>query len=170
MWPPPSAECPVPSRQDLAPLTARAPPPEGGVRAHAGAAEGSPLIPVESRTLTAAATDVGRRRSGNEDSFELWAPEPGTGLFRADLGVAQGDEQGADDDDEQHDRGRGASHAEKRVEYRDKAGDHAVQRTDRGRDGDRFDTTLDVVVRLVLVAFDGDGEVASRSPAPRGKT
>ena len=66
----------------------------GGVRASAGAAEGSLLIPVESRTLTAAATDVGRRRSGNEDSFELWAPEPGTGFTAADALVVVCDGMG----------------------------------------------------------------------------
>ena len=54
------------------------------------------VTPDSSRELhlTAAATDVGRRRSGNEDSFELWAPEPGMGLTSADALVVVCDGMG----------------------------------------------------------------------------
>jgi PPM family protein phosphatase len=40
-------------------------------------AEGMPLSPAQFRTATAAATDVGRRRTGNEDCFSLWTADGG---------------------------------------------------------------------------------------------
>lgn len=36
-----------------------------------------PLSPAQFRTATAAASDVGRRRTGNEDSFSLWTADGG---------------------------------------------------------------------------------------------
>lgn len=53
-----------------------------------------PLNSVESRTLTAAATDVGRRRSGNEDCFEVWSPEAGAEAPPADALVVVCDGMG----------------------------------------------------------------------------
>ncbi|HEX5634988.1 MAG TPA: Stp1/IreP family PP2C-type Ser/Thr phosphatase, partial [Gemmatimonadales bacterium] len=46
------------------------------------------------RTLTAAATDVGRRRSGNEDCFEIWSPESGADDTPADALVVVCDGMG----------------------------------------------------------------------------
>lgn len=40
-------------------------------------AEGIALSPAQFRTATAAATDVGRRRTGNEDCFSLWTADAG---------------------------------------------------------------------------------------------
>lgn len=45
----------------------------GGVLA--GVPKGCPLTPPQFRTSIAAATDVGRRRTGNEDSWSLWTAE-----------------------------------------------------------------------------------------------
>ena len=45
--------------------------------------KGCPLNVPNFRTTIAAATDVGRRRSGNEDSYSLWTAEPG-GTHAAD--------------------------------------------------------------------------------------
>lgn len=53
------------------------PPPSGPCRTRPPRAEGVPLSPAQFRIATAAATDVGRRRSGNEDSFSLWTAAEG---------------------------------------------------------------------------------------------
>src|SRR5512146_1263171 len=53
-------------------------PPRAGVGGVlAGVPKGCPLTPPQFRTSIAAATDVGRRRTGNEDSWSLWTAERG---------------------------------------------------------------------------------------------
>ena|SRR5438046_6863001 len=86
--PGPPLECPGEARQN-APLRVSGgparrlpprapPPPRGTAGTHSIArAEGESLSPAPFRITTAAATDVGLRRSGNEDSFSLWSDEGG---------------------------------------------------------------------------------------------
>src|SRR5437016_13022269 len=75
-----AAECAAPSSGGPARrLPPRAPPPPRGTAwSHSIArAEGESLSPAPFRITTAAATDVGLRRSGNEDSFSLWSDDGG---------------------------------------------------------------------------------------------
>lgn len=81
----------VPAATGRAPVTLANQPPPGG----APNARGSPgatarlakdisLTRPRFRVITAAATDVGRRRSGNEDSYASWAAEGDTAPHAAD--------------------------------------------------------------------------------------
>ncbi len=42
------------------------------------------MTPAQVRTATAAATDVGRKRSGNEDSYDIWVSDGSEGQHAAD--------------------------------------------------------------------------------------
>src|SRR5580765_8072941 len=72
-------------RRSEFPGDGRARPPGTGGPAAGGTArnrtvlhaEGIALSPAQFRTATAAATDVGRRRTGNEDCFSLWTADAG---------------------------------------------------------------------------------------------
>src|ERR1043166_2476994 len=78
-----AAECAAPSfggARTPPPAPHPAVPPGGTAGTHSIArAEGEALSPAPFRIITAAATDVGLRRSGNEDSFSLWSDEGGGG-------------------------------------------------------------------------------------------
>ena len=79
------------------PVSARrgAPPAvPGGPGGTARGREKVLLIPVHLRTSSAAATDVGRRRAGNEDCYQVWAAEPGGPSHAADTLVVVCDGMG----------------------------------------------------------------------------
>ncbi len=74
-------------------FVARAPiGPQRSIRQAPG--KGLTLNTARTRTSTAAATDVGRRRTGNEDSFTLWNAEPGNPPRAADTLVVVCDGMG----------------------------------------------------------------------------